>query len=222
MRRTIVDEVDARILPSLLCWGRAETMKHKFSDGASANYLLDESGVGNHFGSAGGNTPPLMVYDDCNGYASVNFTGAMDIRGSMVHTSTVRGAFAIVKHNTAGNWKTAVGEGFITDLASGQGMLAGAADTINVRLGTATDTAYVNGVQTIAITNTDAWNLLYIEFTAAAKSYTATVLGRQGGTAAFLNGRLAEWGYFGGLPSAQVRTAFLAALIAKYAITGNV
>lgn len=221
MRRTMVDDVDARVLPNLLAWYRAETVVGKFGDGQSALYALDESGHGNNLG--GGGTVPLMNYAVCNGYAAYKFTGAMDLRNANVtFTSSVAGAFAVVKHTVAGNFAAGGGggEGIITDYGSTNGSLRGDASVSNIFDNTATYTAYVNGVATKVIANTNAWNLLYIEFTSGKQSYTGTMMGRHGTGATFLTGSIVECGYFGNLPTSGQRTAFFNAMIAKYNITG--
>lgn len=217
--RTLVGDIDARILPKLYFWFRAETHRLNFTDGGGATYAFDESSNGNNLYNS--STPPLFVADACNGYAAFNFTGALWLLGNMVFTGVVAGAYAVVKHNVAGNWG-AGSEGILTDYGSTVGQLTGKANASQVHKATVTDTTYVNGTATQDIANTDAWNLLYVEFTVTAnRTFTGTAMGRQGGGATYLNGQIAEAGYFGAIPTAATRTLFFNSLIEKYAITGT-
>lgn len=219
-QRPSVGDVDARILPSLLFWFRADTHRYEFSDGQNASYAFDESNNGNNLG--GGGTVPLYVASGCNGYGSFKFTGAMDLRSpNMAFASKIRGAFAVAKHTSAGNFLAVNGEGIITDYGGTHAGLYGVASTQTIYNFGAADTVYVNSVATNAITNTNAWNLIYIEHS-VARSFSGTMMGRDGTGSGFFTGEIAECGYFGALPSAVQRQNFFNALIAKYALTGNV
>lgn len=218
MRRTLVNEVDARILPALKFWFVAENHKNKFSDGASASYAMDSSVNGNNLGSAG--AAPTFRLNDCNGHASFYFNGAVNLSGLNIFTANIRGGFVVVKHNVAGNWE-ATYPGFISDTGSSTARIIGNAGTQDIHNNGGVDTVYVNGVQTVSVANTDAWNLIYVEF-GVAGTFNGTILGRYGGTAGYLNGRIAEAGLFGAIPSAQTRTLFFESMMNKYALTGNV
>lgn len=219
-KRPFVGDVDARILPSIQFWFRADTHRYAFSDGQNASYALDESNNGNNLG--GGGTVPLYVASGCNGYGSFKFTGAMDLRSpNMAFTSNVRWAYAVVKHTNAGNFLAVNGEGIITDYGGTHTGIYGIASTSTFTTNGGVDTAYINGVAGNTITNTNAWNLLYVEF-GVARSFSGTIMGRDGTGSGFLTGEIAECGYGGALPSSLQRTNFLNALITKYALTGNV
>lgn len=222
MSRPIVDGIDARVLPGLICWYRAETVRNKFGDGQGVTYCLDESGNGFHLSSAEGgvNKPPAMVRAGINGYASFSFdsSNAEELRGSMV-SAAVTGSFAVVKNSASGNWAGVGSAGFISGMTAGNAKLIGTsgAQTISAP-GSASVDGWVNGVNTLTVTNTDVWNLIYVTHTADAVG--ALVIGRNGSAAEYHDGEIAECGMFTGVPTVAQRTAFFNAIIAKYAITG--
>lgn len=221
MTRPLVDEVDARILPGLIGWYRAETMKEKFGDGQEVTYIYDESGNGNHMEGA---TGPDFVSDGINGFASLSFDSANleSLIGAATYGAVVRGVYAVVKRATAGNWGTsATTEGFFGGQAAGNISIVGTNGTTNINGAGGTSTDYVNGVQTDAVSNTNAWNLVYSEL-ATLDSLTGIVMGRLNAGNGFFGGEIAECGAFTTTPSSADRTAFFNHIIAKYAITGDV
>lgn len=221
LTRPIVSDVDARILPGLICWYRAETLREHFGDGANVTYIFDESGNGCNLSSAAANKPPAYVSDGCNGYASLSFDGSNseELRGNASLGAVVTGAFAVVKNSASGNWGTD-NAGMIGGLAAGNVCLAGDANAQTISSpASIPSNEWVNGTDTNTVTNTDAWNLVYIEV--SADTVEEIVMGRYLSIAAYFSGEIAECGMFTGSPTAAQRTAFFDAMIAKYAITGS-
>lgn len=222
LQRPIVGETDARVLPGLVGWFRAETLREKFGDGQAATYVLDESGNGcNASSAAGGATvPPLFKSSGCNGYASLVFDGVNDeLRSGMTFGAVIKGCFALVKRTSAGNWNTG-SEGFIGGLTAGDAGINGVAGTSTVA-GNVAGTVYVNGVQTTTVV-TNAWNLCYVEHTTADTFTSGFILGRVNSSAFYFGGEIAEAGFFTGTPTAAQRNAFFDAMVEKYALTGVV
>ncbi len=216
MRRPFVGEVDARVLPDLVSWWRAETHREKFGDGQPITYTIDESGNGNNMYAP---QAPLFNPNGPNGYASIVFDGVNDeLRSAMSFTSAVKGCFAVVRNTVGGNWG-AGHRGIIGSISGSQVALYGVGGASTIATITA-GTLYVNGVQTDIVANVNAWNLLYLECTALG-SITTTNLARLNGGTGYLGGEIAEAGIFRGTPTAAARAAFFAQIIQRYAITGN-
>lgn len=219
MRRVLINEVDARVLPGLLCWYRAQTLETKFGNGQSATYALDESGKGNNLGN-GNATPPTLKLNACNGYPSLLFDGTNDeLRGNLVAGSVIKYLFALVKRTNAGNYAAGY-EAFFGGITAGDASIYGVGNTSTVT-GSGAGTSYINGVATTTVV-TNAWNLCYAEITSAKPFTSNTIMGRTNGSATYFPGEIVEAGCGTGTPTALQRTQFFNAMIAKYALTGVV
>lgn len=234
MSRAFSGEVDARVLPGLLQWCRVEMMREKFGDGQAIEYVFDESGNGIGMGQPTAAARPVMKYSGCNGYASAVFDGTNDelyngtVGSAGITHTAIRGMFALMKQTATGNWASgdatsglAIGSRGVTG-NYGSLRLTNGALTMDVPAGGITgETFWVNGANVATVTDAGAWNLLYVDFGMAARIDSIAIGRREGGTV-YMPAEWAEWGVFTGTPSAAQRTAFFAAMVEKYALTGAV
>lgn len=226
MSRPIIDEVDARILPGLSNWYRAETMRSWFGQDQNVTHALDESGNGFNMSSAQDavNKPPDMnlagITVGNKNYASFVFDGSNseELRGSCIYTGTsIKYLFALVKQTASGNWSAgASNAGFFGGLTAGDAAIGGTNGALTIASNGGTE--YVNGVATDTVSDAGVWNLVYVELT-IKDTFGSIVMGRNRSTTDYFSGEIAECGAGTGTPSAAQRTAFFNAMIAKYNIT---